>query len=435
MTRITPQEPSVPKSFQRALPWATAAGAIALVAGTIAGQVGAGAVTTSPTSPAAKAATAPAVNALGVPMAAPATAPVARAATAQAPSATGQSIAATPATRTAVAKPAKAAKAGASTAAGKYSYFDSDFILRLRAAAVEPEADIPHPLVPGVGYSAVNLEKDTGGPVAKCEIFGAGYYATDIVQEGILENSGPPDAGNKGGGIHNPTESKDTAPNLSPGENLNSRKPRIKDVTDGHTIYEVPHNGNGVRWEAHCDDDAGGTGTGMVDLAGAQGAGSTTTGKVDKKTGEYIGVSRAFVAGITTGSGTLDTVSSTVKIKHLPGMKPVIDYRIAANGGTLAEGANVPYGDLTKQFNDQIHNNSAALAALGPFGIALMGPTESVSENGGRYIINFPFFEIMAGLEARKGTAGENQRARLVNVDYEGLYQGAAFREPGSGGH
>jgi hypothetical protein len=315
-----------------------------------------------------------------------------------------------------------------------YKYFDSDFILRLRAAAVEPEADIPHPLVPGVGYSAVNLEKDTGGPTAKCEIFGAGYYATDVVQEGVFENSGPPDAGNKGGGIFNPTESKDTAPNLSPGENLNARKPRIKDVSDGHTIYEVPHDGNGVRWQAACDDDAGGTGTGMVDVAGAQGAGSTTTGHVDKKTGEYQGVSRAFVAGITTSAGVIDSLSSAVKIKHLPGAKPTIDYRIAANGGTLAEGANIPYGDLTKQFNDQIHNNAAALAALGPFGIALMGPTESISENGGRFIINFPFFEIMAGAEARKGTVGENQRARLVNIDYEGLYQGGSFKEAGSGG-
>jgi hypothetical protein len=311
-------------------------------------------------------------------------------------------------------------------ASGAYTYLDSDFVLRLRAAAVEPEVDIPHPLVPGVGYSAVNLEKDTGGPYAKCEILGAGYYATDVVQEGVLEN--------RGGGIFNPTESKDTKPNVTPGENPAARKPRIKDVSDGHTIYEVPHDGNGVRWEADCADDAGGTGTGKnLDLAGAEAAGSTTTGRVDKVSGEYVGVSRAFIAALATSGGVLDSISSTVRITHRPGQTPVIDYRIAAGGGTLAEGANVAYGDLTRQFNDQVRDNAEALADLGPFGLALMGPTESVSENGGRYVVNFPFFELMAGAESRRGTVGENQRARLVNIDYEGLYQGGSFKEPGAG--
>ncbi len=64
------------------------------------------------------------------------------------------------------------------------------------------------------------------------------------------------------------------------------------------------------------------------------------------------------------------------------------------------------------------------MSAVGPFGLALMGPTESVSENGGRYIINFPFFELQQGSTARKGTVGENQRVRLVNIDFEGLYAG-----------
>ncbi len=43
-----------------------------------------------------------------------------------------------------------------------------------------------------------------------------------------------------------------------------------------------------------------------------------------------------------------------MKITHLPGKKPVIDYRIGANGGTVAEGASVPYGTLTEQFNSQL---------------------------------------------------------------------------------
>ena len=228
---------------------------------------------------------------------------------------------------------------------------------------IEVEPDIPHPLVPGVGYSAVNLEKDIGGPEGGCEIYGAGAYFTDVVQEGVLENSGPPDAGNKGGGIFNPTEAKDTKPNLSPGANLNARKPEIRDVTDGHDIYDIPADGNGVRWQAHCNDDVSGVGTGnIVDAAGAQAAGSTTEGQIDKKTGLYIGTSRAFVSGLTTASGYIDSVSSIMQVKDLPGKEPTVTYRIGAFGGTLASGLDIPASDLTKQFNDQVKNNAPAIA-------------------------------------------------------------------------
>ena len=366
---------------------------------------------------------------------APSTAPAAWAGTTAMPAQSGSSIATTPASRTPFV--ARTTQPAAKSVKGGYKYFDSDFILRLRGSAIEPEADIPHPLVPGVGYSAVNLEKDIGGPYANCEVFGAGAYLTDIVQEGILENSGPPDAGNKGGGIFNPTEAKDFAPNLSPGANLNARTPSIRDVGDGHTITTLPHDGNGVRWQAHCDNDASGTGTGYnTDIAGVQSLGSTTTAHVDKVTGEYVGASRAFIAGLDTGSGTIDLISSVVSIKHLPGQKPTVSFRIGATGGTSAAASNVPWGDLTKAFNDAVKSQAGATSAIGPTGglLQLMGPTESESENGGRYIINFPFFELQQGLEARKGTAGHNQRVRLVNIDYEGLYQGGAIQEPKAGG-
>ena len=351
----------------------------------------------------------------------------------------GSSISTTPASATpfvAKSTPAKAAKPAAKSAKGKYSYVDSDFILRLRASAVQAEADIPHPLVPGFGYSAVNLDKNLGGPYAKCEVFGAGFYLTDIVQEGILENSGPPDAGNKGGGIFNPTESKDTKPNLSPGDNLNTRKPGLRSVTDGSRMADIPHEGNGPRWTAQCDNDAAGKGVGnWVDAGGVEMLGSATSGAINKTTGEYTGVSRAFVAGL--GPAGQDVVHSWASIKHMPAQKPVISYRIGVNGTPSASGTNVPYGDLTKSFNDAMQQNHGATAAVGPTGnlLALMGPTESESENGGRYVINFPFFEAQHGLEARKGGAGHNQRVRLVNIDYEGLYQGGAIKEPGTGNH
>jgi hypothetical protein len=357
-----------------------------------------------------------------------------------APAQSGSSISTTPASATpftAKSTPAKAAKPAAKSAKGAYSYDASDFILRLRASAVQAEADIPHPLVPGFGYSAVNLEKNLGAPVGKCEVFGAGFYLTDIVQEGILENSGPPDAGNKGGGVFNPVESKDTAPNLSPGSgNLNSRKPGLRSVTDGSRMAEIPHEGNGPRWTAKCDSDSAGKGVGnWLDAGGVEGFGSTSTGAVNRSTGEYTGVARSYVAGL--GPAGQDVVHSWVSIKHMPKQKPVVSYRIGVNGTPSASGTNVPYGDLTKAFNEAMQSNHGATAAVGPTGnlLALMGPTESESENGGRYIINFPFFEVQQGLEARKGGAGHNQRVRLVNIDYEGLYEGGAIKEPGTGNH
>jgi len=382
-------------SRSKITPWASAAGAAALILGSVAGFAGSASA-----------------------------AEVKGAAAAASPAQTGSTISMTPASATPfVAKSsAKASTPTAKSAKGAYKYFDSDFILRLRAAAIEVEPDIPHPLVPGVGYAAVNLEKETGGD-ASCEILGAGFYLTDVAQEGVLENSGPPDAGNKGGGIFNPTEAKDTAPNLSPGANLNARTPQVRDVTDGHSLYDIPAHGNGVRWEAHCDNDAGGKAVGNnVDIAGVQAIGSTTVGAIDKVTGVYTGTSRAFVAGLETGSGTLDFVSSVTKITHLPGKEPTVTYAIGLAGGTLVSGANIPASDLTKQFNDAVKTGAGALAALGPLGVTLMGPTITESENGHRPIINMPFFDLSVGIDARKGTVGENQHVRLVNIDYEGQY-------------
>ena len=388
-------------SRSKITPWASAAGAAALILGSVAGFAG----------------SASAAEVKGARTAAPAQ--------------TGSSIATTHASATPfIAK--SAATPTAKTTKGAYKFFDSEYILRLRAAAIEVEPDIPHPLVPGIGYSAVNLEKDNGSD-SQCEIYGAGGYFTDIVQEGVLENSGPPDAGNKGGGIFNPTEAKDTKPNLSPGENLNTRQPSLRDVSDGHKISDIPHDGNGVKWQANCDSDAGGKAVGNnLDAGGLEGVGSATSGAVNKTTGEYLGVSRAYVAGV--GPAGMDFVSSFASIKHMPGEKPVVTYRIGVNGSTSAGGTNIPYGDLTKSFNDATKTGAGALSAVGPSGLALMGPTESESENGGRYIINFPFFELQQGLDARKGTIGHNQRVRLVNIDYEGLYQGAAIQAPKPGG-
>jgi hypothetical protein len=316
---------------------------------------------------------------------------------------------------------------------GAYNFVDSDFILRMRGSAVQPEADIPRPLVIGVAPTEVWLEKDIGGPESRCETYGAGYYAGEVAEQGILENSGPPDAGNKGGGIFNPTRSKDYKPNKSPGsENLNTRRPEVRSVQDGSVIFEIPAKGNGVHWEGVCDNDAAGHAIAYTsDVAGAQAAGSATTTALDKKTGIYTGTSRAFIAGLQTASGTLDLISSYMQVKHLPGQAPTVSYKIGVTGGTLAAGANVPYQDLTKQFNDAVNANGEVVSSLASYGLTLMGPTASKSETGSefaRYVLNAPFLEVMAATPLREGTAGERTYARLVNIDYEGLYQGGTLK-------
>jgi hypothetical protein len=399
----------VSNPIRKALPWASAAGAGVFAAALIAGQVGAGAAITHQ-------GVAPVVNPLGI-------------ATAVHPVSAGSSNAAGVARTSKSAKAAKAVKAakpGTPAAGAKksdYKFFDTAYIQNMRAASIEPAADIPHPLVPGIGYSAVNLEKDIGGDKGSCEIYGAGMYLTDIVQEGVLENSGPPDAGNKGGGIFNPTESKDTAPNLSAGQNLNARHPQVRDLTDGHGISDIPANGNGLNWQAKCDDDLGGKGIAYnTDVAGAQAIGSDTTGHLNKETGEYLGESRAFVVGLATPNGTIDFISSIMKVKALPGQEPVIDYAINATGGTIIAGSGVKQSDLTKSFNDAMASAGAPLQALGAFGLVVMGPETTLSENGGRKILNAPFLDFTTGSNLREGTAGQAEHIRLVNIDYEGQY-------------
>ncbi len=67
-------------------------------------------------------------------------------------------------------------------------------------------------------------------------------------------------------------------------------------------------------------------------------------------------------------------------------------------------------------------NPAAAVDALGPFGLSLIGPTVSTSEHGNRPILNAPYLELTAGLAALEGRVGENTHTRLVNIDFEGLY-------------
>jgi hypothetical protein len=380
-----------------------------------------------PAVPCAVAAVAAALVAGGV--SAPAAAVAASAEPAFSP---GHSISTTPAAP-AFATSAPAAVAG--PAAGAYKYQDHAFILRLRGSAIQPWAAVPKELVTGIGYSAVNLEKEIGGTYSKCEIFGAGYWLTDPVEEGVLGSSGPPDAGNVAGGYRNPTVSKDSAPNLSPGENLNARKPQLRSYADGSVLYTLPHEGNGVRWQAKCDDDASGRAVGNnVDVPGAYGAGSTTVAKLDKKTGAYTGTTRSYVAGLDTGAGVVDLVTSTIQVKHALGKAPTLTYRIGVAGTTVASGTDVAVADLAKQFNQQVETNAVALKALGKMGLRLIGPEVGLSENGGRPVLYAPFLSAHYAPAGAYGGVGTNQGIRIGVTDYEGVNADGAIPVPKDGG-
>lgn len=304
----------------------------------------------------------------------------------------------------------------------RWTYFESSYYLRIRAAAVEPAMDIPQPLVPGLGFSSVMLEKDVGEPVGFCQTRGIGAHYTDVVEQVVLgQNAGTL----SNAGVFNPTEAADTEPDRFRLETLNSRKPQVRNLADGTVVYDIPAEGTGVRWQAACDDEAGGRATGhMTDAGGVQAAGSATSGQLDKKTGVYTGTSRAFVAGLETAGGTLDLVSSVMRVQQLPGQEARITYRIGTSGGTLASGLDVPAGNLTAQFNEAVRANAGALAALGPFGLTLVAPVVTEPGNSGRPVVNAPFLDLTLGLDARRGSVGHNNHLRLVNIDFDGINVG-----------
>lgn len=305
------------------------------------------------------------------------------------------------------------------------AYEHLGFVHQLRAAALEGRAAMewnrqnPNPVVVASGYSAVDLEKDPSVDHGDCEAVGAGTHLD--LRGGLLENNGPPDAGNKGSNVVNPTEARDRSPQIQPGEGWGRRpgfRRHIDEIGDrARDLGDAPKSHG--PWSARCDDDTAGRAAGHhVDPVRAGAAGSATTGTIEKATGTYVGTSRAFAAGLRTPAGVVELVSSAVRIKQRPGREALVCYRIAVNGGVLATGTDVPAGELTRQFGEQVLRNAVAVAALPALGLTLTGPTYGAYAT--RRIVHFPFLEVAADRDA-----GDRTRAvRVVTVAYES--------EPGS---
>jgi hypothetical protein len=321
-----------------------------------------------------------------------------------------------------------ATAAAAESGEQAFNFLNSSYILTMRSGAVEPFAKIPRDLPFDVGYSYVDLAHDIGQKQGRCEAWGAGYWLGTEVEEGVLGlGAAPPDAGNIEYGYKNPTTARKVAPNLSP--------PGVPNQSDRTPVLPAK-GGLGPNWQAACDSDAKGSGTGdELNAAGAKFAGSTTNAEVNKSTGEYTGTSRAYVQDLEI-NGHLASITSLMQVRQLPDKKPVITYRISfldqgtddknnvglSQKGFTVAGTDIPADDLVKQFNEQVKKGAGALATIGPLGLSLLAPTVGQSTDGGRFAITAPVIAGNAGAKLRDGTIGQEQGVRFGSVTFEGVY-------------
>jgi hypothetical protein len=319
----------------------------------------------------------------------------------------------------------------------------ASYILDMRSGGMEYETALPAALYHDVGYSEVNLAHDIGQPQGTCESDGAMYWAGQYVEEAVLgKGAAPPDAGDVGGGYHNPTIARDVNPNISAGSSLSNRHPGIVNFfPPGQEVAPIPADGTPVNVQAKCGTDVKGAGDGNVSDVNKtlDVVGSTTQAELNRETGEYTSTGRAYVTGIK-GAGVFNTVSSFMQVTQKPGSEPVVSYRMSffdsdtggsstqfgQNGFTLS-GSNVPADQLVSQFNSQAKTLSDAASTLGPFGFQVLAPqvgTEPSTEAGttGLHYITAPAIAGSIGSHLRDGTLGQQEQARFGSVTFTGVY-------------
>jgi hypothetical protein len=290
-------------------------------------------------------------------------------------------------------------------AASEQLRWKNTYGLQITAAAVRTEVDHADP---GIGYSRVELLKT--GRWTRCWTSAAGVRDAHLIEPGMRELGGPPP-------LYRPRNPTDRVHHRGRDDEYSGEPDRV--LYDSATV-EIPADGPGPRWQARCADPLGGTATGHTsDLAGVQAAGSTVTASVNRRTGVYVGVGRAFVAGLETPGGTVDLISSIVRVTAEPGREPTVTYRIGFSGGTLAEGVDVPYRGLGDQFTALAARSTESVSALDSFGLVLVAPAEAPDEFG-RPVLHGPFLELSAGPFG--GSNLSATRTRLVDVDFRGAY-------------
>gem|GEM_PF-4157910 len=390
-----------------------------LIAGTIAGQAGAGAAATA-------AAPAKVVSSQPVPAAA-------MAALQQQAAALVKQTQAEHAAKVNAAHPAKTPPKAVKKS--DYNFADSSYILTIRSGGIEYFDDIPRRLNHQEGFSYVDLIHDIGQTQGRCESFGAAYWLGQEVEEGVLgKGAAPPDAGDVSGGYRNPTTARSVYPNLSAGKNESDRSPGLTNpFPPGDKVYEFPPAGPGYHWTAKCDDDTHGKAQGdQHNFGGFQIIGSTSQAEVDKTTGVYTGTSRAYFMGLEGAAG-FDSGSSFMQIQNKPNTPATITYRMsyfnsgenANKNGISFGGSDVPVQQFADQFNDGAKTFSQAAAPVGPMGAMTLAPEVGVSTDGGRYSISIAAGSGHLGFAAREGTIGQNQGMRIGSITFEGVYGSA----------
>jgi len=393
---------------------------LVLVAGTIAGQAGAGAAAV----PAAAASTTPAVNSHGVPLS------VAKAMNEQVAKMVKEQKSA-PATATKAAPAAPVAKTAA-TKSGKYNWVDSSYILTIRSAGIEYYDKIPRDLQQDQGFSYVELVHDIGQDAGRCETWGAAYWLGQEVEEGVLgAGAAPPDAGDVSGGYKNPFASRQVRPELGAGASQSDRHPAIHNYfPPGNDVYAFNPAGPGYHWSANCASDTKGEGQGDdLNIGGFQVIGSTSEASLDKATGNYVGTSRAYFLGMEGATG-FDSGSSFMQITNAPDKDATITYRMSyfnsgdnnSKNGITFGGTDIPVQQFADQFNDQAKSGSAAMSAVGPAGIATLQPEVGVSTDGDRYSITISAGHGHLGFAVRDGGLGQDQGMRVGSITFQGVY-------------
>jgi hypothetical protein len=338
----------------RALPWASAAGVAVLVAGVVAGQLGAGAddsptasmaSAAAPAAPAAPEAAAPEVvedmpeaGVSGTEEEAAATTEVTESDVTVVPASVARAL------DTATEHLGALRKAPAERAAKGFSFLVAGYSATLSSAALVP---VKSAAPAGVGYSAVTLTKKPAVATGACDIVGAGYWLSDPVERAY----------------RNPTAS------------------RAHQSAAATTSTPAVYTGPGVRWDAACASDTSGRAVAnTAEVAQAEGMGSTVSASVDRRTGTYVGTARSYVVGVRTPSGVLDSVTSLVQVKVADGAEPLVTYRVKLVDGsrtvTLA-GTDVPADRLGEQFGQQTAAKSAGVEAFAAKGVQVVLPQGS----------------------------------------------------------
>lgn len=281
----------------------------------------------------------------------------------------------------------------------------------LRAAVVEPFVRAARELPLGVGFSRIDLARDTAG--FRCDAVASAYWL------GVYEERWP---------VYSDTETYRGEGPLGP----NPTAARVGRPGRAAWPDQSPGPQPAASRRAGCDDagTAGRSADLELDDAGIRLGGSATSAAIDAATGRFTGDGRAYVQGLGPSTGALDAVSSTVAVTAVAGEEPTVTYRLTllrADPGSGARsafdqdglslvGRDVPAGDLVRQFQDQVRDHARELAPFAALGVTVLEP--AVTTQDGVLAVTAPAVAVAGGATVIPRYLGREQGVRLGAVTY-----------------